>query len=430
MSISLLESLRESFPADVIERAASIVDESPASTTKAVNATLPVMLGGLVDRADDPNVLASLVALLRQVGSDSDALRSPAAMLDGLQGTDTAAGDVGESMMATIFGGRLAAVSDAIGSFAGIRGSSARSILGMVAPLLLGVIGDRVKKDALDTNGLSRLLADQKGEVMAAMPTGLAGVAGLSGLAGATTESSRDLAIDARRRAAEVATGPTVPAERAGGGFNWLWPVLGVAAIAAIWFFTRGGGQGMDDDASRMAGGAAAALDSAGERVAAAAGGAVDAVSGWVKRTLPGGAEFDAPPGGIENRLVDFIENDDAAVNDTTWFEFDRLTFQTGSSTLTAESQDQLRNVAEILKAYPAVNVKIGGYTDNTGSAEANMTLSAERAAAVKRELEVLGISPTRLESEGYGAQHPVADNSTEEGRAQNRRIALRVTDK
>ena len=96
MSISLLESLRESFPADVIERAASIVDESPASTTKAVNATLPVMLGGLVDRADDPNVLASLVALLRQVGNDSDALRSPAAMLDGLQGTDTAAGDVGE----------------------------------------------------------------------------------------------------------------------------------------------------------------------------------------------------------------------------------------------------------------------------------------------------------------------------------------------
>lgn len=428
MSTSLLQSLREGLPADVIERAASVIGESPASTTKAVGATLPAMLGGLVNRSGDTNVLSNLIGLLRQAGSDSDALRSPAAMLDGLQGTGTAAGDMGDSLLSTIFGGKLAAVSDTIGSFAGIRGSSARSLLGMVAPLLLGVIGDRVKKDGLDTGGLSRLLNDQRGEVMAALPAGLESAAGLSQLEGAATASTRDIASDARRRASEVATGPTVPAVR--GGFNWMWPVLGVAAIAAIWFFTRGGGQGMEDDASRMAGGAAAAIDSAGERVAAAAGGAVDAVSGWVKRTLPGGVELDAPPNGIENRLVDFIENDNVAVNDTTWFDFDRLTFQTGSSALTAESQDQLRNVAEILKAYPAVNVKIGGYTDNTGSAEANRTLSAERAATVKRELEVLGISPTRLESEGYGAQHPVADNSTEEGRAQNRRIALRVTKK
>jgi outer membrane protein OmpA-like peptidoglycan-associated protein len=149
-----------------------------------------------------------------------------------------------------------------------------------------------------------------------------------------------------------------------------------------------------------------------------------------VKRTLPGGIELNVPPEGIEHRLVRFIDDRNAKVNDTTWFEFDRLTFETGSATLRPESRDQLQNVASILKAYPNVHVKIGGYTDNTGDAAANVRLSQDRADAVRRELEVLGIPPTRLAAEGYGSQHPVADNSTETGRAKNRRIALRVTQK
>jgi outer membrane protein OmpA-like peptidoglycan-associated protein len=171
-------------------------------------------------------------------------------------------------------------------------------------------------------------------------------------------------------------------------------------------------------------------LDTAASRAAAAASGAVASATDWVKHTLPGGVELNAPPEGIEHRLVRFIDDRNAAVNDTTWFEFDRLTFETGSATLRPESRDQLQNVASILRAYPNVHVKIGGYTDNTGNAGTNIRLSQDRADAVRRELEVLGISPTRLVAEGYGAQHPVAENTTEEGRAKNRRIALRVTQK
>ena len=132
---------------------------------------------------------------------------------------------------------------------------------------------------------------------------------------------------------------------------------------------------------------------------------------------------------GIENKLVTFIKSD-KAVDKTTWFDFDRLTFNTGKATLKPESQEQLKNVAEILKAYPNVNVKLGGYTDNTGNAGSNMKLSAERAASIKTELVGLGIADSRLDAEGYGQEHPVASNDTEEGRAQNRRISIRVTKK
>jgi K(+)-stimulated pyrophosphate-energized sodium pump len=144
---------------------------------------------------------------------------------------------------------------------------------------------------------------------------------------------------------------------------------------------------------------------------------------------LTSGVELNIPEFGVENKLLTFIKSD-KPVDKTTWFDFDRLTFETGAATLKPESQEQLKNIAEILKAYPAVNIKIGGYTDNTGNAASNLKLSQDRANSVRTELEKSGVDKDRLEAEGYGQEHPVASNDTEEGRAQNRRISIRVTKK
>ncbi|TKT90939.1 sodium-translocating pyrophosphatase [Dyadobacter frigoris] len=131
----------------------------------------------------------------------------------------------------------------------------------------------------------------------------------------------------------------------------------------------------------------------------------------------------------VEAALLDFIKSD-KKVDKETWFDFDRLLFKTGSDKLEQKSKEQLENVAEILKAYPDVAIKLGGYTDNTGDAAANVKLSSERAESVKKSLEDLGIDKSRLEAEGYGEEHPVASNDTEKGRAENRRISIRVTKK
>ncbi len=128
--------------------------------------------------------------------------------------------------------------------------------------------------------------------------------------------------------------------------------------------------------------------------------------------------------------MLAFIQDPTRAVEPPTWFDFDRLVFDTDSATLRPESQEQLGNIAAILKAYPNVHIKIGGYTDNSGDAQHNLTLSQDRANGVKDQLVALGISPDRLEAQGYGEQFPVADNSTEEGRAANRRVSVRVTQK
>jgi len=139
---------------------------------------------------------------------------------------------------------------------------------------------------------------------------------------------------------------------------------------------------------------------------------------------------LNVPENGVEAHLLAFIQDANRTPDKTTWFDFDRLLFATGSATLEPQSQEQLKNIAAILKAYPNVQIKIGGYTDNTGSADQNLKLSQDRANSVMAELVTLGIAQDRLTAQGYGEDHPVGDNSTEAGRALNRRISMLVTQK
>jgi outer membrane protein OmpA-like peptidoglycan-associated protein len=154
------------------------------------------------------------------------------------------------------------------------------------------------------------------------------------------------------------------------------------------------------------------------------------ALGDLMKVKLPDGTELNVPSRGVEARLVSYLNDNTAPVSDSTWFDFDRLLFDTGSASLQPASQEQLTNIAEILKAYPQVKIRIGGYTDNTGDPAANQQLSQQRADSVMAQLTQLGVDPSRMTAKGYGQEDAVADNSTEEGRQKNRRISLRVTEK
>jgi outer membrane protein OmpA-like peptidoglycan-associated protein len=150
-------------------------------------------------------------------------------------------------------------------------------------------------------------------------------------------------------------------------------------------------------------------------------------IAGLVRMTLPDGVDIDVVPFGLEQKVVAFLEDRFAIIDKSKWFDFDRLRFMSGSTELTPGSRAQLRNVAKIMKAYPNMKIKIGGYTDNTGDPASNMRLSDGRAKSAMVQLIKFGVQADRLEAEGYGEQHPVADNATAEGRAKNRRTALSI---
>jgi outer membrane protein OmpA-like peptidoglycan-associated protein len=185
----------------------------------------------------------------------------------------------------------------------------------------------------------------------------------------------------------------------------------------------------MSDAAQRAGGSIGDAAQRAGQAASDYGQAAVAKLGAFTTRHLPTNVDLNVPERGVESQVIEYLNDPSKQVEPAVWFNFDRLLFETGSATLKPESEDQLKNIAQILKAYPSVKMKIGGYTDNTGNPEANLKLSQERATNVRDAIVALGISPDRVTAEGYGEQFPVADNSTPE-RQENRRIALHVTEK
>jgi OmpA-OmpF porin, OOP family len=102
------------------------------------------------------------------------------------------------------------------------------------------------------------------------------------------------------------------------------------------------------------------------------------------------------------------------------------ILFDTGKATLKAESTAALAPVGELLKSDGTLKLEIQGHTDNVGQAAANLKLSQDRAAAVKTYLvQTFGIPAARLTTTGFGDTRPVAPNTADAGRAQNRRVEL-----
>lgn len=150
---------------------------------------------------------------------------------------------------------------------------------------------------------------------------------------------------------------------------------------------------------------------------------------------LPNGKEIvEVGNHSTEANLFNFLNDSNTNVNEDKrkgWITLDRIYFDSGKSTVTTESGKQIKNISEILKAFPNAKIKIGGYTDTTGNEETNRKVSEERAKSVQEELIKSGIQAERINSEGYGSQHPVCEaNDVPECKAKNRRVDIRVFEK
>jgi outer membrane protein OmpA-like peptidoglycan-associated protein len=108
-------------------------------------------------------------------------------------------------------------------------------------------------------------------------------------------------------------------------------------------------------------------------------------------------------------------------------FVLEGCNFETGKADLQPESYAVLDDLVEYLKRKDDEKIEVAGHTDNVGKAESNLLLSQNRANTVKAYLIMKGISPDRIIATGYGDTMPIADNSTAEGRAINRRTEVRI---
>ncbi|MDD4141697.1 MAG: OmpA family protein [Bacteroidales bacterium] len=99
------------------------------------------------------------------------------------------------------------------------------------------------------------------------------------------------------------------------------------------------------------------------------------------------------------------------------------ITFDVGKSTIKPESMGEINRIVQLLNENPTLKFSVEGHTDATGNAASNQTLSEARSKAIVDKLVEMGIAADRLTSMGKGQNNPIADNSTDEGRAKNRRV-------
>ena len=109
--------------------------------------------------------------------------------------------------------------------------------------------------------------------------------------------------------------------------------------------------------------------------------------------------------------------------------ELSDVEFRHDSDELTAQSREALTDEAASVRKYPDMKVEVAGHTDSSGAESYNQALSQRRAQSVYDYLVSEGVSAANLSVKGYGESEPVADNSTAEGRARNRRVELRIQD-
>lgn len=391
MAPAIIDSLLRLLTPELLTGAGTTLGESESAISKGLAAAFPALLAPLADRGGDTNAMQRLLSLANDPALASNVLTNPARALDAIAGGGSRTGlaALAAAFLPLALGDRAGSVGSALARYAGLSSqSNGTSLLALAAPLLLGVLRERVEREGLGAAGLGRWLGTQREALRGAIPPGLD-----------------------RTVTASAAPPPPMPSARRPA---WLLPLLLLLGLGVLWTLLRG--DRTPEVATRT------------EPPPVAAAPPDTPAMGRITVSLPGGAALDVPADSLEADLVRFVQT--GSVDQDAWFDFDRLLFETGSARLKPESRQQLANVARILQAYPAVEIKIGGYTDNVGDPASNLALSQARAESVQGELIALGVAPERLAAEGYGEQHPVADNASEEGRARNRRIALRVTDK
>ena len=170
-----------------------------------------------------------------------------------------------------------------------------------------------------------------------------------------------------------------------------------------------------------------------GAGIGAAAGAVIGQVIGKdTKGTLigtAGGAAVGAAIGNIFDRQEKELRNKlkGTGEGEIKLTAPENITFDLNSYVIKPQFKNTLDSVATVLKTYPDSTIVVSGHTDTTGNDAINNPLSVNRANSVESYLESQGISSSRITSRGYGSKQPIASNSTEAGRAQNRRVEIAI---
>lgn len=416
---------------EVLSRIAIYVDESAEKTHKAVDGLVYTVVGGLMKRTTTEigvNQLFSHIQRGRYDGSLIDhleqVLRDPA--------QTNVLITQGNDVISHLLPAMKSSIGTMISSYAGIRNSSAISLLGLTTTVVLHVLGKQAKERKLDADALASLLFAERDALVNAMPdefmprlvdkVGLQQViAGVASPARRTTTEpiSRPAPVSSTSRSTATATRPPVsydPADDSDSDTSYLakWGVGGllVLAVLAGGYYVYQNTQNHTATEStvhdRAIGDSAQTTDTVSRSLAVPVDSAAKTLprstSATAVTTATGVAVGGAPvatAGSLTQQMTPYLGN--VALPKGRVFPLTGVSFQPGSLSLTAGSQATINELATLLKTYPSLQIQLIGYSNDASEAQTNKSLSFKRVNQIKQQLMASGINFVRIDAIGRG---------------------------
>lgn len=405
MAANLIDMFQNTVGELLAKQSASILGESAESTSSAIKAIVPSLLGAIVQKTSSDEGVASLMTFLSENNIDGSILSNVTGMLGGGIETEKLMYS-GAGILRYLLDDKLSPVVDIIAGGSGLKTSSATSLLKLSAPLLMGIIGRHVKEKGLDHQGLKNIISSQIDYIKSGIPAGVGNILGLSSVSSAFSAAPTSDAVTASAKQGTPGSPKILP-----------WIVLGLASLAIFYFVQKGCGAQENPPSDVMV--------APKDTIAPAP--QPEPSNSNKTFNLPGGGILTALPGSFTASLADFLASTGATDK---CLAFDQVNFESGSFKLAVGSEAQLNDLVTLLNAYPQVKADLVGYTDDAGDDGKNKSLSRERTRVIKAWLTDHGIAAGRIDAKGMGEENPIASNKTEMGREKNRRVEVCVQKK
>ena len=405
---------------DVLSRIATYIDEPTEKTSRAVDTLIYTIVGGLMKRTTTEigvNQLYKYIQKGNYTGSLTDNLET--ALRDPAQ-TNTLITQ-GNDVISHLLPAMKSSIAGMVSSYAGVRNSSAISLLGLATTLVLHVLGKRTHQQKLDANGVASLLFAERDALVAAVPdellptliekVGLQQV--VAGVAGPARRPDGEPI-----RTNDTFTRPPVTYElteaeqnESGSLAKWGIGAVIVLLVSGIAYYTYQNTQehaGEEPAATEIS----TLSDSVQNADTVARSLAVPVDPNPQTRTTPAtaattatgmavGAPPTAAPGGLSQQLTPYLTN--PTLPKGRIFPLAGVAFAPGSLSLTAGAQPAINELITLLKTYPALQVQLIGYANDGTPALPNKSLSFKRVNVVKQQIVSAGINYLRVDAIGRG---------------------------
>lgn len=396
------ESLKESISPQMLKTAAATLREDEKGVASAVAVLLPSLLVRFMDQGETARVNETI----REAGN-AELFDRRAEIFAG-HGIDGGM-NLGERFENELVGAENKAYPNAVAAESGISAASADRLSGWVAAVIAGYVGHKIVRNNLSMSAVMAGLRQERGSVVKEIPVKVGRAAGISGMCSSSAPV----------------------AGRDGKKNNWLvWLIIVLIVVIIVFLSIRSCNRNGGGEVVAVTENVTVVPTAPAAQTAAAKEGLT-----FVEHKLPDGRTIRVAEGGCEDCMLKYLQSDAyrKATNEElskNWIQFDKIDFMHDSETaLAGNSMEQLGNIAAILKNYPDVRIRIGGFADKTGTRAVNYEISKKRAEYIKSILVKDGIPADRISTEGFGKEFAtVPADATAAQRAVDRSIAMRFT--